>query len=177
MAFKNLETEREYQKRYREENKNELLADARERSKIYYEENRERKLATQKTVRDMNPEKFRDRTRKSRLKHSARVMVSDAKNRAVRKKVPFELTNEDVKKLQAVIDIGVCQISGLSFATGVRFRDPRSPSIDRIKPELGYVPGNVRIVLWAVNVGMATWGFDEYFAVARAIVDKVSTKP
>lgn len=174
MAFKNREDEREYQRNYREENNAKLLADARTRAAARYEvpQNKQHRLATQKAARDADPNKFRQRTHKSRLKHSARVMVSDARHRAVRKGVPFALNRAETDKLQAIVDAGVCEISGLPFATGARFRDPRSPSIDRIKPELGYVSGNVRIVLWALNVGMATWGFDEYLTVARAIVDR-----
>lgn len=54
-----------------------------------------------------------------------------------------------------------CAVSGVEFPL-----DPVStnelkafrPSVDRIQPKLGYVPGNVRIVCEIVNTAMNEWG-------------------
>jgi hypothetical protein len=39
----------------------------------------------------------------------------------------------------------------LKLEIGENGRTPSSPSLDRIVPSLGYVPGNVVVVSWKVN--------------------------
>lgn len=52
-----------------------------------------------------------------------------------------------------------------------------SPSIDRIVPDRGYVPGNIRFVLHAVN-SMKNDGTDaDMVMIARAIVTNFSASP
>ena len=50
-----------------------------------------------------------------------------------------------------------CALSGVPFSLRGRTRGAGGthlgPSPDRIRPALGYVPGNVRWVLWALNRG------------------------
>lgn len=56
---------------------------------------------------------------------------------------------------------GACAVTGLPFARQVRpltLRNPRAVSIDRIDSSKGYIPGNCRLVLLAVNLGMSQWG-------------------
>ena len=71
---------------------------------------------------------------------------------AARKKgIPFSLTAAYTKSIWT----GKCAVTGLPFDN--RFRkvnkgpQPFAPSLDRIRPERGYVPGNVRFVLQCVN--------------------------
>lgn len=44
----------------------------------------------------------------------------------------------------------LCPALGVPFVFGVKHH-PRSPSVDRIRPHLGYVTGNVRIVTRRAN--------------------------
>lgn len=69
-----------------------------------------------------------------------------------------------------------CQISGIEFnydpqprATKRYFKHPLRPSLDRIDNADGYVPGNVRLVLHCVNIGLNEWGLDNYIAVCKAV--------
>lgn len=77
----------------------------------------------------------------------ARTMYHSAKVRAKKKKLPFDLTVDDILKL---IGDGTCPVfntpfemeSGLSKA---------SASLDRFKPELGYVKGNCSVISYLAN--------------------------
>ncbi len=80
-----------------------------------------------------------------------------------------------------------CAVSGIAFryspSAGVgRFRrNPFLPSLDRIERTTGYVPGNVRIVLLAVNYGINEWGEPTYRticeSVARSSQDRCPSPP
>lgn len=67
------------------------------------------------------------------------ALVAHAKDRARVRKLPFHITAED-----AVVP-PVCPALGIPLVTGQK-RSAMSPSLDRIQPHLGYVPGNVRVL-------------------------------
>lgn len=62
--------------------------------------------------------------------------------------------------------------------TGIRFQksahkpNPYASSIDRIDSTKGYEPGNVRVVLWAINCACCSWGLEVYDVVARAYLQR-----
>lgn len=70
------------------------------------------------------------------------MMLNNAKARASRAGVPFNLSPRDI------IIPSHCPVLGIElFRTlGRQGGGPHSPSLDRIVPELGYVPGNVIVV-------------------------------
>ncbi len=62
-------------------------------------------------------------------------------------------------------------MTGLTFFSehdADSYRDPFAPSLDRIEPKKGYVDGNVRIVVWAINAMLCDWGEDVFYCVANA---------
>lgn len=69
--------------------------------------------------------------------------------RANKKNIPFNLTLEWIEKRWT----GKCELTGIEFDLAFGGTGPRrrSPSVDRIEPSKGYVIGNCRIVLFAVN--------------------------
>lgn len=81
------------------------------------------------------------------------------------------LTLEELTRLVLASD-GKCALTGISFALRGAPRDPFSISIDRIDSAKGYVPGNVRVVLLAVNIAMSHWGESALMAIARALVGR-----
>lgn len=108
-----------------------------------------------------------DSHRKYRDENRARVLVNAARTRAKQAGIPFDL-DEHVDAIQTRIDRGFCELTGLPLRVeGGRTWD--SPSLDRIVPELGYEITNVRVVLFAVNVMMNTWGEEPILTVADAI--------
>lgn len=77
-----------------------------------------------------------------------KLMLKAARQRARKKNLPFNITLEDI------IIPTTCPVLGmtLKFNKGSKSGGrPDSPSLDRIKPELGYVKGNVRVISHRAN--------------------------
>lgn len=95
-------------------------------------------------------------------------MIANARNRAQRKQLPFDLDEyrveieERVKKLR-------CEVSGVGLICG-QSRNPYSPSIDRRDSSGGYTYDNIRIVAWGLNKFFAEWGEDAVRDLAIAWV-------
>ena len=113
-----------------------------------------------KTRRSATHKKYREKNR-------AKVLIALAKHRAKLASLVFDL-NEYEDKIQARIDKGICEASGMLFRLdGGRTWD--SPSLDRIDPKLGYTISNVRVVLYVLNVMMNTWGAEKILEIADAM--------
>lgn len=146
---------------------------------------RHRKNAQRKAAYEANPEYWRNKAREYREKHPEYVrlisesakrkhwtspwrrVVINAKQRAKKKKLPFDLTFEWAKERWT----GFCEISKMPFAP--RYGGPSgifSPSLDRIRASEGYTQQNCRFVLMGVN-GLKNDGTDEaMYLVAEAIL-------
>lgn len=66
--------------------------------------------------------------------------VRSAMKRAKKQGVPFSLCPEDL------IIPDRCPVLGIPIVFGRGRGSPNSPSVDRLVPSLGYVPGNVRVI-------------------------------
>ena len=80
----------------------------------------------------------------------------DAKNRAIKKNVPFEITTAYI--LSILTD--TCPIYGTEFKwLGNGKILPTSPRLDRIDPKKGYVEGNIVVISSKANTmkSNATW--------------------
>ena len=94
-------------------------------------------------------------------------MFMHAKNRARRAGTPFEITFSEVKVP------AVCPLLGipLEWATG-RYA-AGTPSLDRINPALGYVPGNVWVVSWRANAIKRDATLAELASIVRGLSAKI----
>lgn len=72
-------------------------------------------------------------------------LLRSARFRAKKKGVPFNLEATDI------IIPEVCPVLGMPLTTQNDKQRDSSPSIDRIRPSLGYVKGNIEIVSWRAN--------------------------
>lgn len=105
-----------------------------------------------------------------RLRHRAKPLIQNAKRRAEKRGLPFDL-DEHTEALQARIDANRCEVTGLPFnLEGGRTWD--SPSLDRIDPASGYVFSNVRVVLYSVNCALGDWGEETLIKMATAILEQ-----
>lgn len=82
-----------------------------------------------------------------RRKDAARYLFRYAKNRAVAGGILFTITAADI----SVPD--VCPVLGIPLAFGGTTPLGRedSPTIDRVVPDLGYVPTNIRVISYRAN--------------------------
>lgn len=97
-----------------------------------------------------------------------RALLSAAKYRSRLKGISFDMPPEEVDRLQGILDQGLCQVTGLPFDLDGG-KTWNSPSIDRIDSSQGYVVGNVRVVLYCVNVMANVWGEDKIAEIAQAM--------
>lgn len=76
-----------------------------------------------------------------------KMLLANAKRRAKRYGVPFSITVDDVSIPYR------CPVLGIKLYSnwGANHPTDNSPSLDRIVPELGYVPGNVVVISMRAN--------------------------
>lgn len=72
-------------------------------------------------------------------------LLALARHRAKRKGIPFSITADDIEVPT------FCPVLGLRLQRGEGVACDASPTVDRIKPDLGYVPGNVLVVSFRAN--------------------------
>jgi hypothetical protein len=73
--------------------------------------------------------------------------LRSARRRALKRGLPFDLTQVDI------VVPSFCPALGIPLyrASGAAAQGPNSPTLDRIRPELGYVRGNVRVISARAN--------------------------
>lgn len=98
-----------------------------------------------------NPEKnmqLRENERTAHQKDPRRMMVRHAKYRAKLSGIEFSIEVDDIAPCPEV-----CPLLGIPLfaANGAGALTANSPTLDRIKNDLGYVPGNVMIISHLAN--------------------------
>ena len=95
------------------------------------------------------PDEFRAQRREWGRSHYAKsrmkTILREARKRAKEKGIPFDLVESDLTIPE------FCPVFGWRLEVGVGKRSDRSPSLDRVIPELGYVKGNIRVISWRAN--------------------------
>lgn len=104
---------------------------------------------------------------KERLSFPWKKLLQSSIGRAKKKNVPHTLTYEWGEKRWT----GYCELTKIPFLLGQKGSGGKfySPSIDRIVPELGYIPENCRFVLWAVNALKNVGTDEDMLLVAKAL--------
>lgn len=90
------------------------------------------------------PEKANARMRDWRRRNPKYMLRKSAERRAKEKEVEFNLSLEDIPDIPELCPIALIAISPRD--DGGRGPCDSSPTLDRVKPELGYVKGNVRVI-------------------------------
>lgn len=113
---------------------------------------------------------YNDRARaKARLNPEklARELIVGTKRRCDIMEIPFAL---EVQHIEPALRAGKCCVTGVPFDLSIgRGKLPFSPSLDRIDPALGYLPGNVRVVVWIYNLARSSWGDEPVLRMAEAL--------
>lgn len=98
---------------------------------------------------------------KTKPEWRVRQLLARAKNRAIAKNLPFDLSADYLLHLWEEQG-GKCAVSGRTFCLDYDGLHPDTVSIDRITPQLGYVRGNVRLVTYHVNVAISEFGLSAF---------------
>ena len=117
--------------------------DKNEYARWYYKANRERILARRRAY--PYTAKMKRQKRKYHEKSVDLRLWFNAKYRAAKKGVPFTI------RRQYVIVPNTCPVLGIPLKLGRGVISDNSPTLDRIRPELGYVPGNVQVISHRAN--------------------------
>lgn len=99
-------------------------------------------------------------------------MIERARYRNRHKGIPFALSIDLLREVVARAD-GCCEVTGHRLEDAGPFR----PSLDRIDPRLGYVPGNVRIVCLITNTAMLHYGEAAFGELAIAYCRRIGVLP
>ena len=160
-AVKNKGKLKEYQSGHYEKNREQYRLNSAE----YYQKNSEEIKARVAKYQSDNAEKVRDCNRSYVTKNLQQHLWKSAKKRACEKGVPFSISVEDV----AIPD--VCPVLGIKLERGRGRPVAGSPSIDRIKPHLGYVVGNISVISHRANRIKNDADATELLAVACWLID------
>lgn len=109
------------------------IAKALRESAVRYRKSEKGKISNRaktKRWRELNPEKY---------------IYWLAHSRAKEKQVPFTIKVEDIKIPK------FCPILGIPLFRGKIIVCPNSPTLDRLKPELGYTPENIAVISRRAN--------------------------
>lgn len=72
-----------------------------------------------------------------------------ARARAREKMLPFDVTIEEIRSLYPAD--GRCPALGIRLLSGRGFAQDTSPTLDRLNPEWGYLPGNLAVISLRAN--------------------------
>ena len=126
-----------------------------------YLKNRETRLAGQKEWYEKNKAKVREAMREKRLTQPDFFLFHSAKARAKRLALEFSIKKEDIVVPE------LCPILGIPLFDGTRKAHENAPSIDRIRNDLGYVPGNIAVISYRANRMKAFGTLKEFQAIVK----------
>lgn len=118
------------------------------------------------TLTSLDKEKLRRKRYKD--SHPKKVWAAyakrDAKNRAAKKGLPFDISVAYVESLQT----DECPVFGTKFQwMGNGKIKPTSPSLDRIDPSKGYIEGNLVIISSKANSIKSAYKSKDLYKVAQ----------
>ena len=111
----------------------------------YTREHKEKINAQRKQRREANKKRIASVRRAWGQRNPTSSLYQNAKARAKRLGLDFTISREDI------VIPEYCPALGIKLEVGEGGPKRNSPSVDRIKPELGYVPGNIVVVSHKAN--------------------------
>ena len=123
------------------------VASNRRRGKAYYDRNREAEIKRCAAWNSANRERINanNALRRSTKKPIEYVLYWNAKNRAKAAGIEFSIEMADIVVPPA------CPALGIPLVVATGHAKDTSPSLDRIDPNKGYVPGNVQVISHKAN--------------------------
>lgn len=131
-------------------------------SKEYYKNNKEEIRLKNKEWREKNKDKLSEYEKSPQRKEKNKLWRENkrqedryrfiwyaAKRRAKINNIPFTITKQDI--INICPKDNKCPILGITLEFGNKISQDNSPSLDRIIPSLGYVPGNILLISYRAN--------------------------
>jgi hypothetical protein len=120
---------------------------ARQRAADWYRKNRKRAAASAAARYQANPGAAKRKAEQWRRRHYRRWLFMARRRQARAAGIPFTIEFEDM------IWPEWCPVLGLrlQYRLGRGRNRPDAPSLDRVRPALGYVPGNVAVISARAN--------------------------
>lgn len=114
-------------------------------------------------------EDVKKRNKEYRHSNPERMMLHAARKRAKKDCIPCTITLKDI------VIPEFCPIFGIPLIPGNGSRGPSqdAPSLDRIIPELGYIPGNVQVISIKANTMKGNATAKELMAFAEWVMTNV----
>lgn len=112
---------------------------------------------------------FNDALKASRRADPVRFMLYDAKQRATRQGVPFNIQTEDI------VFPSHCPVLGIPLIVSDKVITDNSPTLDKFIPELGYVKGNVSVISFKANTMKQKATSDEVYKLYLWMKQKENT--
>lgn len=147
--LKNKEKIADLNRRWREENKDRI----KEMNTTWYQRNKEKVILRQREYYKANRDAIiKKQTASLRLrtqKYWYSFVLHEARRRAKKLGVEFDLTKEDIKNIPLVCEVFKTPLIG-HWRDG-KGRADNKPTLDRINSAGGYTKDNVRIISWRAN--------------------------
>jgi len=137
-------------------------------SRSYRIKNQKSIKSTQKKWQARNRERVRAYCRKTREKHLSSALILGARCRSRKKNLPYDL-DEYRDQVKQRVEKMKCELTGIQLERAAT-KTWNSVSLDRIVPSLGYTYKNIRIVSYAVNCALGTWGEENLRIIARNLL-------
>lgn len=148
----------------REKERQERRATAPERRKAWSQSPERKKIEKE---RKSTPE-YKEYMRKYWKDHPEQILVYRAEERARKFGITATITEEDVR----IPDF--CPILGIKLCPGDKWDCSTSPSLDRIIPERGYVPGNIAVISHRANQLKGEGTAEEHRKIADWITQQIN---
>lgn len=142
------ECQRKYEARWRSRNRDRLAQKRRER-------------------KDREAEYRRKYNRERR----GWILLTECGRRARKQGLEFDL-DRHAEEIENRVQAGRCEMTGLELCLDNGRAKWNSPSIHRMDPAEGYTLSNIKIVCWAMNAALGSWGEE----VLRQVVESWSRR-
>ena len=155
MTEQQIEARRAYHRKYYDEHP--------EKYSAYSLASRVRRIANADTRKAESSARRLARKEKTRARSDScpqRTLVNNAKARAKHFAIPFEITVKDAEIPP------MCPICGTELRRATHLKADHSPSIDRIVPALGYVPGNICVICNRCNTIKSNGTLEDHLRIA-----------
>lgn len=106
----------------------------------------------------------------SRRYRAAVKMLTAAKRRARTRRMVCTITKADI------IIPRMCPLLGIPLFVGVGKPGPNSPSLDRIRNEIGYIPGNVWVISHRANSLKSNLTAEEIIQFGMRILEAIEVR-